>query len=92
MHTKKGGTKKQNVLDVWIFREDGLPYQRKLLLGIEKILEESVEVHERVHRAENGEDQSPQSLRRVEVCDETALLGDFQKKNGWPKWWPVGCL
>lgn len=33
-----------------------------------KMLEESVEVHERVHRAENGEDQSPQSLRFGSRC------------------------
>lgn len=61
MHTK--GKKERNVFGSEKVRQDGLPYQRKLLLGIEKKnLEESVEVHERVHRAENGEDQSPQSL------------------------------
>ena len=46
------------------------PNQQEWLLGIEKILEESVEVHERVHRAENGEGSKlsiPQKGSRLAV-------------------------
>lgn len=94
--TQKGKRTKH----VWvpkIFRQDGLPYQRKLLLGIEKkcwknrsrCMSEFI-----VLKMERIKALNPSGLGRGVWWNCVARWWWFPKKRKfWPKWWPcVGCL